>query len=177
MSQTDWRTPARLFEMVNLAVGGFKVDAAADGSNHLVDLWYGLGSPLGEDALQVEKWLSPAWCNPPYGKGIEKWLDKFIEQGKIGNGVVALLPANIETRWWYEKVYGAGAGILFLVGRVIFERPCPECGGSGRNQESFFPCMECKETGAIPVGSPRFPSALAFYGPHEAGVDWVEWKK
>lgn len=118
---TNWQTPREFYESLNRVVGGFAVDAAADSSNHLAPVWYGPGGD-SPDALAVDKWLSPAWCNPPYGRGIDRWVKKFIEQRHKGVTTVALLPANTETRWWYDYVVG-NAGITFLVSRLPFVNP------------------------------------------------------
>lgn len=159
VTYTSWRTPARLFKPLDVAVGGFAVDAAADESNHLTPEWYGPGSVLGEDALDVYEWLNPAWCNPPYGKGMDKWLDKFIEQAQLGVNIVTLLPAYTGTLWWHEKVVKAGADIIFLVGRVQHER--------------------VGEDGYVVVGTqPRHDSALVIYGPTATGrTGWLDWRK
>lgn len=156
---TAWRTPAALWQPLDQAVGGFAVDAAADASNHIVPDWYGPGSTIGEDALSLPEWMNPAWCNPPYGRGLEKWLDKFIEQGRMGVNVVALLPAYVDRLWWHEKVVKVGADIIFLVGRVPFER--------------------VDEEGNVVTGSqPRDPSALVIYGPTASGrTGWLDWRK
>lgn len=154
MSYTEWQTPRDLFNWLNLTCE-FKVDAAANGENHLLPDWYGPGSVLGEDALAVERWLSPAFCNPPYGRGIETWLDKFIEQERLGSTVVALLPANVETRWWYEKVVNAGADIFFLVGRVPYLRP-----------------------DRVRVSQPDHPTAVVMYQPQMCNrIGWLDWKE
>lgn len=151
---TDWQTPRGFFDHLD-SVCHFAVDAAANESNHLLPSWYGPNSPLGEDALTVPKWLSPAWCNPPYGSGIEKWLDKFVEQRGLGNIIVALLPARVETRWWYEKVINQRVDVMMLVGRVPFEHPTLK-----------------KKT------QPDHASALLIYGPENTGrVTWVDWKR
>lgn len=172
---------------------GFKVDAAADSANHLVDQWYGPGSSLGEDALAVPKWLSPAWCNPPYGKGIEAWLDKFVEQAELGNQVVALLPARVETQWWRKYVVDSKADILFLIGRVPFGRPCSACSGTATvhgwvltndegTQTSPYasgPCPKCDAEGITFRGTqPDHASALIMYFPGMSGiVTWIDWRK
>lgn len=151
---TAWQTPAALFDRLSEAVGGFAVDAAANEENHLVDTWYGPGSPVAEDALSVPEWLNPAWCNPPYGKGLQSWILKFVEQGNLGVSVVALLPAYVEDRWWYEGVVKPGADVLFLVGRVPFERP-----------------------GLVKASRPRHASAIVIYGPTAMGkVGWLDWR-
>ena len=152
---TDWQTPRVLFDELDRCAGGFKVDAAANVHNHLVDIWYGPGSSVSEDALSVPVWDSPAFCNPPYGKGIEAWLAKFREQQLLGVTTVALLPANTEVRWWYEGVVPF-ASIVFLVGRVPFIDPA-----------------RTKPT------QPDHGSAVCMYEPDTEGgpVAWVDWKE
>lgn len=171
---TDWRTPRGLFDPLDKLVGGFAVDAAGDKDTSLCERWYGPGSDLGEDALAIEEWLSPAWCNPPYGKGLEQWLDKFHEQSLRDVVVVALLPAYTDRRWWFEKVVKSGADIIFLVGRVPFERECPECYGVGP-----VTCGTCQGSKLDPKPSrPNHGSALVLYSPTQQGsVGWVDWRK
>lgn len=170
---TGWRTPKRLFNKLDRSIGGFAVDAAADSTNHLVPAWYGEGG-VYPDALLVERWLSPAWCNPPYGKGLQSYLDKILEQLEMGCTIMALLPAYTERKWWFEKVVPY-ADILFLVGRVPFERPCAGCGGTGRAEESE--CGSCNATGVDNKKSqPRDPSAICIFTPGATGrVGWLEW--
>lgn len=199
MSNVNWKTPPKLFNLINTAVGGFKVDAAADQFNHLLPHWYGPGSPLAEDALDpFFQWLSPAWCNPPYGKGLEKWLKQFEAQGASGVGVVALIPASVETGWWHDWVAkgleGGSCDVIFLKGRVNFLKPCAHCERTGQCEETFPEaatnsdrnymccnrgvCEVCDGTGYVEGGSPRFPSALVFYGPTTTGkIGWLDWKQ
>ena len=131
------------------------VDAAADDSNHLLPHWYGPGAERGdEDALTLVKWDSPAFCNPPYSRDIHTWLAKFEEQKQLGNSVVALLPAKTGTRWWWEGVYGKKCDIIFLTGRVPFERDA-----------RFEP------------SAPNHDSAIVIYAPDATGqVGWWDWK-
>ena len=152
---TDWQTPRVLYDELSRCVGGFVVDAAASADNHLAPVWYGPGSSVSEDALAVDVWDSPAFCNPPYGKGIEKWLKKFVEQQKFGNTVVALLPARTEVRWWFDWVVPY-ASVVFLVGRVPFVDP-------GRSKPT----------------QPDHGSAVCLYEPNVAGgsVAWLDWKE
>lgn len=151
---TNWQTPRILYDELSSAVGGFACDAAADDTNHLASDWYGPGSSLAVDALKVEQWLSPVFCNPPYGRGIERWLEKFVEQQSKGVTIVALLPANTEVRWWYEYVVPF-ASIVFLVGRVPFTNP-----------------QHHKHT------QPDHGSAICLYEPGVVGgaVGWLDWK-
>lgn len=156
-THTEWQTPLPLFQFLNLQGGyRFQVDAAADKSNCLVGgVWYGPGSPFGEDALAVQNWLSPAWCNPPYGKGIEKWLAKFREQQLLGNTVVALLPSRTGTQWWAKGIVPY-ASIIFLTGRVPFAKE----GVSGKKSQ------------------PDHESAIVIYNSlPPAAPRWWDWRK
>lgn len=182
---TEWQTPKALFKHLDTAAGGFAVDAAANKQNALIERYYGPGSPLGEDALAIPEWLSPAWCNPPYGKGITKWVDKFLEQGQLGVSTVALLPAYTDRHWWYEKIVQPGADIIFLVGRVQFERPCKACSGTGKSMFASTPptpaegsCAACNATGSVPGTQPYNASAIVVFGPTAAGrTGWLDWRK
>lgn len=150
---TNWRTPPKLFKLMEALLPqgyDFMVDAAADGSNHLCELWYGPDSPIATDAFGVDKWLSPAWCNPPY-TNLDEWTLKFTEQAAMGNTVIALLPARTGTKWWYEGVVRPKANVVFLVGRVHFIDP-----DGSRNQ-------------------PNHDSAIVIYRPGMSGS--VVWGK
>ena len=56
------------------------------------------------------------WLNPPFGREAVKWLRRMRDHG---NGV-ALIPARTETAMFYETVWGAADGVLFLKGRPHF---------------------------------------------------------
>ena len=153
---TSWQTPAGLFNYLDM-IYGFNVDAAADQKSKKHYTYYGPGSEFGEDALAVERWMSPAFCNPPYGKGIEKWLEKFVEQSSQRSvTTVALLPARTESRWWAKGIVPY-ASVIFLTGRVPFVGPDQ---ASGKKPQ------------------PDHPSALCIYQPlPPAAPRWWDWRK
>jgi len=152
--ETEWQTPPDLFAILDKLAGGFKVDAAATELNHLCPNWYGPGSPMNEDALDVPVWETPAFCNPPYGRGIGEWLVKMKEQAEYGNAVIALLPAKTETVWWCDGVV-PHADILFLRGRVPFLLP-------GREKKS----------------QPNHGSAIVSFEDTSTGKTWWwDWKR
>lgn len=81
---------------------------------------------LPQDGLKV-RWAGRVWMNPPY-LHIGDWLERFVDHG---NGV-CLVNARCETRW-FQRLAGGADGLLFLKGRVQFERPDkpnghPPCG-------------------------------------------------
>src|SRR5688500_13363209 len=58
------------------------------------------------DGLE-ESWGNINFVNPPYGKGLEKWVQKGSEESLKRKMVVFLLPSRTDTRWWHEYVMKA----------------------------------------------------------------------
>jgi hypothetical protein len=81
--------------------------------------------------------------NPPYGDAIARWVEKAYRSGQEGATVVCLVPARVDTGWWWNHCrYGE---IRFLRGRLKF--------GGGEN-------------------SAPFPSAVVIFGRPEAVIWW-----
>lgn len=79
------------------------------------------------------------FCNPPYGKGIEKWLTK----GREAVIAVFLLPARTDTHWFHDHAMKADE-IRFLRGRLKFVN------GHAIKPDKFF-------------GTAPFPSMIVVY--------------
>ena len=88
----DWETPTELFNKFNQEFH-FRLDAAANEKNHKVPVFY----TSTENGLLMN-WISPTWCNPPYGKEIIKWCKKAYEEQQKGITSVLLLPARTDTK-------------------------------------------------------------------------------
>ena len=71
------------------------------------------------------------WCNPPYGRELNKWVKKAYETAQQGETVVMLLPARTDTKWFHEYIYGK-AEIRFIKGRLKF---------GGNKNAAPFPSM------------------------------------
>jgi hypothetical protein len=56
------------------------------------------------------------FCNPPYGPGLGKWLERGLE-AKLA---VFLIPARTDTRWFHEIVLPKAKEIRFIRGRLRF---------------------------------------------------------
>ena len=56
------------------------------------------------------------FCNPPYGPGLSKWLERGLE----ANLAVFLIPARTDTRWFHEIVMPNAKEIRFIKGRLKF---------------------------------------------------------
>lgn len=111
-----WATPQDLFDDLN-ELFVFDLDAAAQTANAKCERFFGLGSPIAEDALSAE-WKGTVFLNPPYGRQIGRWVRKAKESAKDGTIVVCLLPARTDTKW-FQNVWDAQY-IVFLSGRLKF---------------------------------------------------------
>lgn len=68
-----WETPQELFDNLN-AEFHFTVDVCATKDNAKCEEFF---TPE-MDGLKQE-WVGVCWCNPPYGRGIGKWMKKQLK--------------------------------------------------------------------------------------------------
>jgi phage N-6-adenine-methyltransferase len=127
MSNDSWSTPPGLFNWLNATFGPFTVDVAAEPGNTKVQKYYTYYS----DGLKQDWSDENVWCNPPYGRGIGKWVEKAYKSVSKETTVTMLLPSTTSAKWWPLVMQGH---VIFLPGRVSFtldgKEYCP----------SPFPC-------------------------------------
>jgi hypothetical protein len=70
---------------------------------------------LNDDGL-TQKWVGRVYMNPPYGKGMEKWIEKLKNHG---NGI-ALIFARTETKCFFNHIWDDATAVLFVKGRIRF---------------------------------------------------------
>jgi phage N-6-adenine-methyltransferase len=109
-AKDDWRTPLDLFAELHKEFA-FEVDACATEENKLLPLFY-------PDCF-AQNWDGPAFMNPPYGRGIGKFVREAYHQSLVGCTVVCLLPARTDTAWFHD--YCQRGEIRFLRGRIKFQ--------------------------------------------------------
>ena len=127
-SKSDlWSTPDDFFAELDKEFH-FTLDVCATADNAKCDDYY----TEAMDGLSL-KWDGIVWCNPPYGRNINKWIKKAINAALGGATVVMLLPARTDTKWFHELVYRR-AEIRFFRGRLKF---------GGSNNAAPFPSMIC----------------------------------
>jgi hypothetical protein len=68
-----------------------------------------------DDGLTRE-WFGRVYLNPPYGRGMELWLEKLKNHG---DGI-ALIFARTETKCFFEHIWNDAHGVLFVKGRIRF---------------------------------------------------------
>ena len=108
-TKVEWLTPPELVKQL----GEFDLDPCSPidapfyhATNHYT---------IVDDGLSKE-WKGRVYLNPPYGRGMELWLEKLKYHG---NGI-ALIFARTETKCFFEHIWHDADAILFVKGRIKF---------------------------------------------------------
>ncbi len=109
----DWGTPQELFDRLNQEFH-FTLDVCALPENAKCKRFFS----SKENGL-LQKWTGVCWMNPPYGREIEQWMQKALQESDRGATVVCLVPARTDTEWWHK--YALHGEIRFIRGRVKFQ--------------------------------------------------------
>lgn len=113
-SATDeWATPQDLFDSLD-AEFTFELDVCALDSSAKCPTYF---TPQ-TDGLSKDWKKFRCWMNPPYGDAIGDWMRKASEEAAKGAVVVCLVPARVDTAWWWD--YCLFGEIRFLRGRLKF---------------------------------------------------------
>lgn len=99
-----WTTPRDVYRALDdefcFDFDPFPLDGTEDGLATLYARWAG----------------RRVFCNPPYGPGLAKWLERGLE----ANLAVFLIPARTDTRWFHDIVLPKAKEIRFIKGRLKF---------------------------------------------------------
>lgn len=108
-TKVEWLTPPELVKQL----GKFDLDPCCPidapfyhAKNHYTII---------DDGLS-KVWKGRVYLNPPYGRGMELWLEKLKQHG---NGI-ALIFARTETKCFFEHIWHDADAILFVKGRIKF---------------------------------------------------------
>jgi len=143
MKSNEWTTPTDVFDKLNKAYD-FTLDPCCTKESALCEKFY----TIEEDGLQQDWSKDVVFMNPPYGRGINKWIEKAYLESRMGAVVVCLIPARVDTRYWHDYIFPYARQITFLKGRLKF--------GGG--------------------GNAPFPSAIVEFKPHSRKQLWNEVK-
>ena len=112
----EWATPQEFFNKLDWRFGPFDLDPCAGPHN----------TKCANFFTEAENGLSKSWTgftsfiNPPYGRGIDKWIEKaYREPREEGTRAVMLIPARTDTKYWHQYVMKADE-IYFVKGRLKF---------------------------------------------------------
>jgi hypothetical protein len=73
-----------------------------------------------EDDGLIQPWFGRVWCNPPYGREMNAFLERMVTHDRGG---VVLIFARTETKAFFDYVWDRADAILFLKGRLKFHKP------------------------------------------------------
>ena len=116
----NWGTPKKLFNKLNEEYN-FTLDPASDDINFLCKKHYTKEMDGLNQSWQGEK----VFLNPPYGKGMIKWVEKARNEWLLGDcTIVLLLASRTDTHWFHDYIYAVdGAKWEFTERRVKFIDP------------------------------------------------------
>ena len=170
--QNEWATPRWLVDKVNTK-WPLGLDIASLWPSRCVNSYLGpdhedtrrrdaLAMPVGTwtklaacETLLTDQGPRACWCNPPYGRGMRKWLQRLNQEGEHGT-VIVLIYARVDTKWWWRDVLGRDAdgkriegvncakSITWLEGRLSFLDPStwkPREDAKGRAQVAPAPSV------------------------------------
>jgi phage N-6-adenine-methyltransferase len=119
----EWETPEAFFKPYEKEFN-IKLDVCATAENAKCKAFFdkkvnGLHASwsLVNDIISQGK--AACWMNPPYGRGIEKWVKKAYDESLKGVTTIALLPARTDTSWFHNYIYNKHE-VRFLKGRIKF---------------------------------------------------------
>ena len=110
-------------------LGEFDLDPCSSPDKRVIAKRHCIGLN-NEDGLRVV-WFGRIFINPPYGKGLDKWVSKGLMFRKSSE-LIYLLPARTDTEWFHQLAR-AKPTILFFKGRLKFDTP----NGSAKNSAPF----------------------------------------
>lgn len=121
----EWGTPDNLFRQLD-SIHNFTLDPAATADNAKCSKFY-----TKEDDGLLQSWAGErVFCNPPYGRGLDRWLQKAYLHFQHGGFSVLLLPARTDTAWFHN--YCLKGKVEFLRGRLKY---------GGQKNSAPFPSM------------------------------------
>lgn len=121
----EWETPKDFFDKLNWRFGPFNLDPCATKESAKCINYY----TKDDDGLSKSWKGRTVFVNPPYGRQINKWIEKAYRESMDNNTtVVMLIPARTDTRYWHDYVMKAKE-LHFVKGRLKF--------GSSNNSAPF----------------------------------------
>lgn len=110
-------TPTTIVELVSECLSGIDLDPCSNSkeqpnvpaANHYTKTDDGLNAP----------WFGTVYMNPPYGREIDAWVEKLVNEYEAGEvtEAIALVPARTDTQWFRRF---RNYHICFVEGRLTF---------------------------------------------------------
>lgn len=105
----EWLTPPGLIK----SLGDFDLDPCSP----IIRPWDTAKNHFNiNDNGLIKDWFGRVWCNPPYGKHTDEWLEKAATYGNA----TCLVFARTETKMFFKCVWDKADAVLFIKGRLKF---------------------------------------------------------
>ena len=130
---SEWSTPQSFYDKLN-NMFKFTLDVCASELNHKCEKYF----DINKNGLE-QKWNEDiCFMNPPYGRGINKWIEKAYKESLEGATVVCLIPARVDSRWAQDYCLTKAKEVYFVRGRLKFGDDT-----NGVINSAPFPSMVC----------------------------------
>jgi site-specific DNA-methyltransferase (adenine-specific) len=127
-SDREWETPDAVFQPLKKEFN-ILIDVCANAENTKCKTYFdrklnGLTANWAEKLKFVSMTIvgnreAACWMNPPYGRGIDKWIKKAYDESLRGVTTVALIPARTDTSWFHNYIHDKQE-VRFIKGRIKF---------------------------------------------------------
>jgi hypothetical protein len=106
----EWFSPPEFIEAACQVMGSIDTDPATSEGNHTGATIFYTAQTNGLD----KEWVGNVLLNPPYGKGLARWMHKLNEELSAGriSQVICLVPARTK-EGWFHALCGFGASLCF----------------------------------------------------------------
>lgn len=108
-TKVEWLTPPELVKKL----GEFDLDPCSPVEAPFLHAEHNF--TILDDGLN-RGWFGRVYLNPPYGRGMELWIEKLKTHG---DGI-ALIFARTETRLFFQHIWNDADAVLFVKGRIKF---------------------------------------------------------
>lgn len=108
-TKVEWLTPPELVK----SLGDFDLDPCSPVN---APFFHAKTNFTAVDNGLIKEWFGRVYLNPPYGRGMELWLEKLKFHG---NGI-SLIFARTETKCFFQHIWNDADAILFVKGRIKF---------------------------------------------------------
>ena len=113
----EWATPKKLFEYLDSQFK-FTLDPCSTHENAKCNKHYTI-----EDDGLTKSWKDDAvFINPPYGGMTRAWIEKSIQEVRLGGAlvIVMLIVSSTDRSYWHDLIDKEANEIWFLRGRIKF---------------------------------------------------------
>lgn len=132
----EWYTPPRFIEMAREVMGAIDLDPA---SNEVAQQWIKATRYFTEsDDGLAQKWTGRVWCNPPYGRKVNLWLEKGLTDYSAGHITPAIFLLNRTGAAWYKTLRRQVTAVCEVEKRISFVDATGKPQGSPRYYNDFL---------------------------------------